>query len=268
MARAPSPVTSNVPTTRAVILAAGRGQRLGGLTDDRPKCLCTLADRPIVAWTIDALRANGISEILIVGGWQAAALGALGLPVRVNPGWAGGNMVRSLLQAADWLESAPTLIVYGDCAYSVAAIANALDAPDSDILLPVDLDWLRLWRIRFADPLSDAESLVLADGFVRDIGRRPVPMAQIEGQFMGLLRLSRRGWQLITAFLAALTRDRGEAAVDRLDMTGLLQQLIAAGHRVAAQPTAGGWVEVDSPEDLAAIEQALAQPGFSHDFRG
>jgi len=255
-------------TARAVILAAGRGQRLGGLTDERPKCLCPLAGRPIVAWTIDALRASGIDEILIVGGWQAAALDCLALPVRVNPHWASGNMVRSLLQAADWLQSAPTLIVYGDCAYSAAAIASALDAPDADILLPVDRDWLRLWSIRLADPLSDAESLALADGFIRDIGRRPVPMAQIEGQFMGLLRVSRRGWQSIAAFLAALARDHGEAAVDRLDMTGLLQQLIAAGHRVAAQPTAGGWVEIDSPEDLAAIERALAQPGFSHDFRG
>jgi choline kinase len=38
--------------TRAIILAAGRGSRLGDLTKDRPKCLLEFGGRPRSAWRI------------------------------------------------------------------------------------------------------------------------------------------------------------------------------------------------------------------------
>ena len=41
---------------RAVILAAGRGSRLGPHTEDRPKCLVELADKPLISRQIAALR--------------------------------------------------------------------------------------------------------------------------------------------------------------------------------------------------------------------
>jgi molybdenum cofactor cytidylyltransferase len=57
----------------AAVLAAGRGSRLVG---DTPKPLIQLANRPLVTWALDAVRANDLSPVLLVVGRHAHAIGA------------------------------------------------------------------------------------------------------------------------------------------------------------------------------------------------
>ena len=54
---------------KAVILAAGKGTRMGPLTENRPKVMLPIANRPLLEHIIVALRASGIREILIVTGY-------------------------------------------------------------------------------------------------------------------------------------------------------------------------------------------------------
>ncbi|PYK48280.1 MAG: nucleotidyl transferase, partial [Verrucomicrobia bacterium] len=56
---------------RALILAAGRGSRMGDLGDDRPKCLIELQGRPLIERQITALRRSGVEEIGVVRGYRA-----------------------------------------------------------------------------------------------------------------------------------------------------------------------------------------------------
>ena len=169
---------------QAVVLAAGRGARMGALTERQPKCLCALAGRPILAWTLDALRANGVERVLAIGGWRHELLVDWVDQVIVNNRWEQSNMVRSLLLADEWLNKGPTLIVYGDGAYGARAICAALQG-GGDLCLPVDRRWLSLWNRRFADPLCDAESLRTLDGRLTNIGQRPSALHDIDAQFMG-----------------------------------------------------------------------------------
>jgi len=62
---------------RAIILSAGQGRRLLPLTENTPKCLLPVAGKPVIAWQIDALLANGIEEIVIVAGFQIGKVEAL-----------------------------------------------------------------------------------------------------------------------------------------------------------------------------------------------
>lgn len=259
---------SFTPVTQAVILAAGRGSRMHALTKDRPKCLVNLHGRPILAWTMDALRANGIHDVLLIGGWQHAELQGWAQELRVNLGWSGSNMVRSLQLAQDWLLRAPTLMVYGDGAYSSSAIASALGGPDGDWVVPVDTLWRQLWERRFAEPLADAESLRRDGPRLLSIGARTTRMEDVQGQFMGLLRLTPSGWVRASHWLKQWETEHGQTFVDRLDMTSLLQALLTAGERMECVDVAGGWVEIDSAADLAAADKALTEPGGTHDFRG
>lgn len=252
---------------QAVVLAAGRGSRMGQQTDSRPKCLVPLAGQPLLSWTLRSLRANGIERVLIVTGWRAECLAEWSPHLRFNPRWHEANMVRSLQLAADWLDSAPTLVVYGDGAYGADAIRAALTAPQADLSLPVDTQWLALWQRRFANPLDDAEVLQSREGYLTRIGFRPASLQDIEGQYMGLLRTSPTGWRWISTLLDRMAADQGEPMVDRLDMTSLLQRLVEAGRSIACVEVAGGWVEIDSPQDAAVVEAALSESGFSHDFR-
>ena len=56
---------------RAIILAAGVGSRLRPLTNDRPKCLVTVGEKALVDHQIDALRSEGVDDIVLVVGCKA-----------------------------------------------------------------------------------------------------------------------------------------------------------------------------------------------------
>ena len=243
---------------RALILAAGRGARMGPLTEAVPKCLVPLGGRPLLEWQMTALRAAGIGAIGVVRGYRAQALEGRGLVAFDNPRWADTNMVASLACAATWLREQPAIVSYADIFYSTSAIA-ALAAAPGDIAVTYDPDWLALWSQRFADPLSDAETFGLSGSRVVDIGRRPTSVDDIRGQYMGLLKFTPAGWAAVETHLAGLT----PSEVDALDMTSLLAGLIRAGHHVEAVPVPGPWGEVDSAEDLALYERLMDEGRLS-----
>ncbi len=59
---------------KAVILAAGKGTRMGDLTDEMPKPMLRVHDRPILEHIITGLREVGIQEFRIITGWQAEVI--------------------------------------------------------------------------------------------------------------------------------------------------------------------------------------------------
>jgi choline kinase len=239
---------------RGIILAAGRGSRLGGLTEERPKCLVSLAGRPLLAWQRAALAAGGVDELAVVAGYRAEQLGSGDWRLFRAPRWGRSNMVTSLRSAAPWLRTSACVVSYGDIFYTGATVARLVEAP-GELAICYDPHWYELWRRRFGDPLDDAERFKLGpESSVRQIGGRPRSVEEIEGQYMGLLRFTPASWATAEALLATLPSDRQ----DRMDMTTLLQGLIDAGRRVEAVPCIGGWGEVDQQSDLALYAELIA----------
>jgi L-glutamine-phosphate cytidylyltransferase len=250
--------------TSAVILAAGRGSRLGEITRDQPKCLTPLAGRPLLEWQLAALRAAGVERIAIVTGYLAERLQPFGSTLFHNARWADTNMVASLVCAAEWLEAGTTVVSYSDIVYGPAVVRKLMAARD-DVAISYDRSWLSLWQLRFDDPLRDAETFRAdQEGRLLAIGERPQTLDQVQGQFMGLIRFTPAGWQrACSAWQAGQPAQR-----DRLDMTGLLRRMLERGERIGAVPVDGGWCEVDSIEDLRHYETALAASRpWSHDWR-
>jgi histidinol-phosphate phosphatase family protein len=58
-----------MPARQAVILAGGRGTRLGGLTDDRPKPMVLLNGRPFLEYLVRMLREQGFEEVWLLLGY-------------------------------------------------------------------------------------------------------------------------------------------------------------------------------------------------------
>jgi len=238
---------------RGIILAAGRGSRLWELTEDRPKCLVPLAGRPLLAWQRAALTEGGVTDLAVVAGYRADMVAAQGLRVFIATRWSQTNMVGSLLAAASWLSAEPCIVSYADIVYSDATVRR-LAAADGELAIAYDLDWLELWNRRFADPLDDAETFrMCSDGTLREIGKRPRTVAEVEGQYMGLLRFTPTAWTAVEKVLTGLTGRQ----VDELDMTGLLQALIDAGEVIGTVPCHSAWAEVDSVSDLAIGEDLI-----------
>ncbi|HVV13128.1 phosphocholine cytidylyltransferase family protein [Amycolatopsis sp.] len=237
---------------RAVILSAGRGSRMGSRTDDRPKALLELAGRSLLDRQVAALRQAGVEDVAVVTGWQAEAFADLPLRRFHNPDWASSTMVGSLACADDWLSSGPVLVSYGDIVFGPAT-ARALARHPGDLVVAYDPAWLTQWSARFGNPLADAESFRLAPaGLVREIGGTPGSVAEIEGQYLGLLKFEPPGWQALLSALQTAIRLN-----TRQDTTGLLQDLITQGGLVHAVPTESPWHEFDHPTDIAAGTEVL-----------
>ena len=247
---------------RAIILAAGEGTRLRPHTLDRPKCLVPLAGRPLLAWQADALRQAGVGDITVVTGYRADQVAALGFATVHNDRFRETNMVASLMCARALLDGSDDVaICYGDLVYEGRHI-EALAACTAPVAITVDRDWRKLWALRMADPLQDAETLRIDDnGDVVELGRKPSSYDEIEGQYMGLIGVRAGFARDFVAAYDALDpageydgRDR-----DNMYMTAFLQHLIDQVTPVAAVVGEGGWLEVDTTFDLETYESLHAQ---------
>lgn len=237
--------------TRALILAAGVGARLRPHTSDRPKCLVEVAGRSLLDRQLDVLASERVAPVIVIGGYRAEMLQRPGVEVRINPRYAETNMVWTLFCAEEEMVG-EVVLAYGDIVYSRENL-RALLASRADIAVTIDLDWEAYWRARNEDPLADAETLRLApDGRILEIGQTPRSVAEIEGQYMGLMKFSPAGLSLLKKTFHDARRAgalRGKA-VEKAYMTDLLQAMVDAGHRLDSVPVHGGWVEIDTVGDL------------------
>jgi L-glutamine-phosphate cytidylyltransferase len=239
---------------RAVILAAGRGSRMGSVGDDRPKCLVELQGRPLLDRQMAALRRGGIKEIGIVRGYRAEMLNFSGLTYFDNERWSQTNMVMSLAAAATWLRAGPVIVSYADIFYRGELVRGLADAPGT-LVITYDRMWRQLWTRRFADPLADAETFRIdAAGELLEIGGKTARIEDIEGQYMGLLKFTPTAWNAVEALLDGLDA----TARDRLDMTGLLRRLLAGrAIPIATFGTDGQWGEIDNPGDVELYQNMV-----------
>ena len=252
----------------AVILAAGRGGRLGELTETSPKCLTMVAGRTLLDWMLDALLASGIERVLIVGGYGYECLAPYQSP-RVtticHARWSETNMLGTLQVAASWLASQPCLIAYSDIAVLPAHLTRLCSAPE-DIVLTNNTRWHSLWAERFANSLDDAENFDADAGVLRKIGGRAASMTEIAGQFMGLLKTTPAGWRQLAAVL-----ESDPILASTGDTTKLLARVLDAGGTINVIDCDGGWIEIDSPIDLHVVESGLSSTTsgcWAHDWRG
>ena len=241
---------------RAVILAAGRGSRMGHLSDDRPKCLVEFEGQPLIERQIAALRRGGVDEIGVVRGYRAETIDFPGLFYFANERWAETNMVMSIAAAAPWLRAGPVIVSYADIFYR-SELVRGLAAAPGQLVVTYDRAWRRLWTRRFADPLADAETFrINAAGQLLEIGGKTTRIEDIEGQYMGLFKFTPPAWSAVEALLSTLD----EAICNRLDVTGLLRRLLAQNEvPIGTFGTEGQWGEIDNPEDVALYRKMVKE---------
>ena len=238
---------------RAIILAAGRGSRMHSLTYDNPKCLIKVRGKTLLQRQMEALNGAGVCEIGVVTGYRNEKLVNYGQVHFHNSRWDETNMVSSLVCASKWLEEGPCIVSYSDIFYYSSTVSLLMDAT-SAIAITYDPNWLSLWKARFADPLTDAETFSInKDQLLLDIGGQATNLSDIQGQFMGLIRLSPKGWSEIVRVRESLN----SKLRDKMDFTAILQKIVKLGRvPIQALPISSKWGEVDSESDLEYYETA------------
>ncbi len=239
---------------RAIILAAGEGQRLRPLTLDRPKCLVEYRKKPIIDYQIETMRECGIRDIVLIKGYRQETLERPGVRYVVNRDYATTNMVWTLF-CAESLFNEDLLISYGDILYGSSILKPLLESKD-DFAVTVSMNWKELWLKRMEDPLKDAETMKIDEkGCIRELGKKPRSYDEIQGQYMGLFKI-RKG--LLPAIKKIYHEADKNAIYDgknyrNMYMTSFIQLLIDKGIPVKAVKVTGEWLEIDHLDDLKVV---------------
>lgn len=232
---------------KAIILAAGVGERMGAVAGGRPKCLLDIDGSSLLERHLAALSAGGVGDIALVTGFEAqaiaAALRAAGATVQLLPNadYRAGSIV-SLWTARPALESGDdVLLMDADVLYHPEVLARLLRGPRRNCLL-LDREFeageepvkLRLLRGRVVEFRKRPDTRIAFDtegesvGFFRfapDTARR---LAAIAGEYVAGGRHDEPYEEAIRALLLERPAD---FTVE--DVTGL------------------PWIELDFPADLA-----------------
>jgi MurNAc alpha-1-phosphate uridylyltransferase len=219
---------------KAMILAAGRGERMRPLSDRLPKPLLEAGGKALVVWLIERLRGGGFRDLVLnhahLGAMIESALGdgaALGVAIRYSREATALGTAGGIAQALPLLGGGPFV------------------AANGDVFCDFPFDRLR------DRPLGAALAhLVLID----NPPHHPTGDFTLSGAQIGNAaadRLTFAGIGLYAPALFSRVR-RGE----RAELAPLLREAAEAG-RVTGERFTGRWVDVGTPERLAALDRAL-----------
>jgi choline kinase len=252
---------------RAIVLGAGRGQRLMPLTAEAPKSYALVAGKRILDWILEALAGGGIErrDVDFVGGYRIEQIRA-DYPEFTyfhNPDWATTNILASLFCAEAAMEHG-FVCSYADILYRPQVVRDLL-ASSADITLAVDTDFRRRYRRRSQHPESDAEKVRASGDRITEVNRL-IPAEDAAGEYIGVARFTPGGAaQLREHYHRAKARHgdgpfRGATSFRMAYLIHLLQEMLEAGVEMHRVDTNGDYYEIDTAEDYAIVQEEWAAP--------
>jgi choline kinase len=236
---------------QTVILAAGTGSRLKHLTTELPKALIPLSGIPLIRYAIGFAAAVHPGEVIVVTGAFREKVEAVLREVRHpklrwvhNPDFLKGNLYS--LGAARSLVSDGFLLMNTDHVYR-RAIADKVAAQCRELTAFCDQD-----RKLCAD---DMKVLTHPDGRLAEISKG---LTRFDRGYVGMTFCPHHMLSSYWAVFDRVAAAQGEKAVVEMVLADLARQ--------GTPPMAGdisgvGWLEIDTPDELAAAEAALAGHG-------
>ena len=169
-----------------------------------------------------------------------------------NSIWHETNMFYTLLCADTWLSYDECVVSYSDIVYLSEAV-KSLILTSEEISITYDPNWKKLWEKRFSDPLSDAEVFKYKEKFLQDIGGRAKCFDEIQGQYMGLLKFTPKGWKMVKKIIKHIPE-----RIYHLDMTSLLKLLLCVGISIEVAKISSPWCEIDNENDYHLCQAIMA----------
>jgi len=241
---------------RAIILAAGSGLRLGQHTKDIPKALLDLNGKSILERQISLLRQHAINEIFVVTGYQREKHTLKDIEYIFNPRYAETEQLASMMVARTKI-SDDVLIIFGDIVFDEQILQQILVSND-DIGIAIDLDWEKSYNERPDNPKSLADKVLIYQKKIQQISAKITSLSmknQQIGEFLGVIKLSRRGSKIMVQKYQELERSHtgkfhDASSLEKAKLVDILQELIDSKIEIYPIPITGKWCEIDTPKDL------------------
>ncbi|HEX8056569.1 MAG TPA: phosphoenolpyruvate mutase [Novosphingobium sp.] len=233
---------------RGIVLAAGRGDELGELVKDRPKSMVPIAGKPLLEHILDSYRSANVRDLVVVRGFAKEVVDVQGASFVDNDAYATTNELASLAAAQSSLDG-PCVISYGDVLFKRYVLDEMLETQGDFVVavdsMPADCKRKRRkadWAI-CSEP--HARKTLLSSVLLKDVttnGQAP----GITGEWTGILKVSAEGAKVVRDILGALSKeDLATGAIP-----DLLRRLVEEGREVRVVYTRGGWLDVDTLDDV------------------
>lgn len=240
---------------KAIILAAGEGKRLKKYTNNLPKGMLNFAGKSLIERQIELYRKAGISDISVVKGYAHQKINYNGIKYFINEEYGSTNMLTSLFCAEKELLG-EVIISYADIVFGEDLLSKLIKS-EADIVVSVDINWKKYWKMRYGRIGFDTESLVLdKNNIITSLGRPAPPIEEIGGRYIGLNKFSPKGieelkkiWHKFETEFWNKPWQASGLPLGKAYMTDAFQALIDEGYEVNALTTENGWIEFDTDED-------------------
>lgn len=245
-------------TTKAIILAAGVGARLGANADDRPKALLQFDGATLLARHMETLTAAGVSEIAIGVGFRAdlieAELQAISpsIPVRLvaNDRYRDGSIVTLWCMRFEMTGADDILLMDADVLYDRKMITTLLGSGHDNCLL-YDGDF---------EPGDEPVKICVRDGRIVDFRKKIETEYDHCGESVGFFRLSpATAGALVSRADAYVSAGRIDQPYEEAIRDLLLEapQTGSKGGFGYEDVTGVPWVEIDFPEDIERAKNEI-----------
>ncbi|MHC4389902.1 MAG: phosphocholine cytidylyltransferase family protein [Planctomycetota bacterium] len=226
-----------MPEIQGVILAAGRGSRLGDAARDHPKCLLEIGGKRLVEHQLEALAEAGVGPTAMVLGYGAEEIReVVGMRAEYihSRRWEATNSLYSFWMAREWVKG-PVVVLNCDVLFP-SAVLDRLLAEEGDVFAIDSTCGLGREAMKVK---------VDAGGRLLDM-RKDLPTAEISGENVGVLKLTAETAQELFRRADALIAAGNEKQWLGAAVRDLSKEKEMRGIDVAPLP----WVEIDFPVDL------------------
>ena len=228
---------------KAVILAAGEGKRLKPFTEDRPKVMLPLANKPILEHILEALIKNGINDIILVVGFKKESIldyfgngQKFGVKIEYVTQERQVGTGHALLQAESYMDS-DFLVLPGDNIIDKASVAAIMQIKGYNALL-----------IENSHTPSKYGVVHTKNDTITDIIEKPVT-SELNQVSTGIYRFNLS----IFDFLKKAMK------VGKNDITDAVQLILKNGKQIYFKKGKGGWMDVIYPWDILDVNAKILQ---------
>ena len=248
---------------KAIILAAGKGERLMPLTSDKPKSLLELKNGiTLLESQLINIYKSGIKKVIVVTGYQTEKIESkvefysnkynIDIKIIYNPFFDISNNLISLWQARHEMAS-DFIIINGDDIFKESVLSGLIKYDKNEIITMV------IARKKKYD-LDDMKLIIKNEKILRV--SKNIPLDEANGESIGMIRVTGKARSIVVSTMEKMVRNKKYMDVFYLEM---IQKLINKGISVGSyEISSKDWAEIDFHPDLEDINKMISR--FNKDW--